>query len=85
MSAQEQNRKRRREEKGKATVGQLTSGIKNKQVRSEQYGKLRHKAKVRVFCLSIRPTLSCLTVTSCLSHMRSPDNNSSIGASSVWP
>ena len=44
MSAQEQNRKRKREEKGKATVGQLTSGIKNKQVRSEQYGKLRHKA-----------------------------------------
>ena len=55
MSAQEQNRKRKREEKGKATVGQLTSGIKNKQVRSEQYGKLRHKAKVCIFSLSTTP------------------------------
>ena len=61
MSAQEQNRKRKREEKGKATVGQLTSGIKNKQVRSDQYGKLRHKAKVRVFYLSITPLSLCST------------------------
>ena len=68
MSAQEQNRKRKREEKAKATVGQLTSGIKNKQVRSEQYGKLRHKAKVRLplsvsytfFRFTIRPYASVI-------------------------
>ena len=47
MSAREPSRKRKREGgKEKATVGQLTSHIKNKQVRSDQYGKLRHKAKV---------------------------------------
>ena len=65
MSAQDQKRKRKREEKSKATVGQLTSGIKNKQVRSEQYGKLRHKAKVRVFYLSMSPEYFCSTVRSC--------------------
>ncbi|CAL5229421.1 g12743 [Coccomyxa viridis] len=46
MSAREPNKKRKREGgKEKATVGQLTSHIKNKQVRADQYGKLRHKAK----------------------------------------
>jgi hypothetical protein len=54
MSARDQSKKRKREgEREKATVGQLTSGIKNKQVRSEQYGRLRHKAKVRLSCLRI--------------------------------
>jgi hypothetical protein len=30
----------------KATVGQLTSGIKNKIMRSEKYAELKHKQKV---------------------------------------
>lgn len=47
MSAREPVKKRKWEgEKEKPTVGQLTSSIKNKQVRSEQYDKLKHKAKV---------------------------------------
>ena len=29
-----------------ATIGQLTSRIANKQVRSEKYGQLKHKQKV---------------------------------------
>jgi hypothetical protein len=31
---------------GPATIGQQTSGIKNKLVRSETYAKLKHKQKV---------------------------------------
>ena len=43
------DRKRKGEASGQPapTVGQLTSGIANKQVRAEQYAKLKHKAKVR--------------------------------------
>lgn len=37
---------RRRDDEGKETVGSLTSGIKNKQRRSELYGKLRHERAV---------------------------------------
>jgi hypothetical protein len=42
------DKKRKRETSGQPapTVGQLTSQISNKQVRSEQYAKLKHKAKV---------------------------------------
>jgi hypothetical protein len=32
----------------KATIGQLTSGIKNKLKRSEKYAELKHKQKVRL-------------------------------------
>jgi hypothetical protein len=32
--------------RGEASIGQQTSGIKNKQRRNELYGKLKHKAKV---------------------------------------
>ncbi len=56
MSAREPNKKRKRDGgKEKATVGQLTSHIRNKQVRSDQYGKLRHKAKVRPFTQLLAP------------------------------
>ncbi len=34
-------------QKGPATIGQQTSHIRNKQVRSELYAKLKHKKKVR--------------------------------------
>ena len=61
MSAREPSKKRKREGgKEKPTVGQLTSHIKNKQVRADQYGKLRHKAKVHHLHLSLftsQPTL----------------------------
>jgi len=44
----DKNDKKRKREPGSeaSTVGQLTSHISNKQVRSEQYAKLKHKAKV---------------------------------------
>lgn len=32
--------------RGDATIGQLTSGIRNKQVRSEKYKLLKHRQKV---------------------------------------
>lgn len=45
------SKKRKREPIGSIdgpTVGQLTSHIPNKQVRAEQYAKLKHKAKVHI-------------------------------------
>ena len=33
-----------------ASIGQLTSHIANKQRRSEEYGKLKHKKEVRTAC-----------------------------------
>ena len=42
-----------------ASIGQLTSHIANKQRRSEEYGKLKHKKEVRM-------TVSTKNVTVCL-------------------
>ncbi len=47
----EDSKKRKREPIGSIdgpTVGQLTGHIANKQVRAEQYAKLKHKAKVHI-------------------------------------
>lgn len=41
-----------------ATIGQQTSHIKNKLARSEMYAKLKHKQKVRRWCLLIASAAS---------------------------
>jgi predicted MPP superfamily phosphohydrolase len=58
-------KKRKREGDFAPTIGQLTSHIKNKQVRSEQYAKLKHKAQVFI-CPSLHPLfwLSCCSCQS---------------------
>ena len=52
MQHKKDDKKRKREAgtQNGPTVGQLTSHIANKQVRSAQYEKLKHKAKVCQYC-----------------------------------
>ncbi len=58
MVEHKKDSKKRKRETGVdgPTVGQLTSHITNKQVRSEQYAKLKHKAKVSVCFTSLAAT-----------------------------
>lgn len=57
--SKEDSKKRKREPIGSIdgpTVGQLTSHIANKQVRAEQYAKLKHKAKVHNGATCVAPS-----------------------------
>lgn len=56
MSVEKKEKKRKRPDHGHGpTFGQLNSHIRNKQVRSEQYAKLKHKAKVRRRPVTAKP------------------------------